>query len=303
METYRKLNVLSLLAALLVASTLVTCGQLDLSSSETAAPCFETGDIVVSNSGSDVVLVLDSAGTYKGVALNVINSSETVYGLGWMHTTGELLVAVDGADRIEAVSAAGCTSRVYAANSNLTGNLRGLTQLISGDVLVVESNNIERFDPQGYRVTTGAWPKTLQTTGTGLHRLQTAGFVHCSTGTDAVRTYSDAGVQVATVASGIAATTDVADCMELQSGNIAAVFSGTTDTLRVYDSSLSSVVSSYSDLGVLSTPGGIAQRANGNLIVIDRVLNYLVEVTEQGEFVGILGDSVLSTPEFILVVP
>jgi hypothetical protein len=63
------------------------------------------------------------------------------------------------------------------------------------------------------------------------------------------------------------------------------------------------LLASFSNLTVLATPGGIAQRGNGNLLVADRALNYLVELTANGTFVRIVGDSVLSTPEMVLVVP
>ena len=103
--------------------------------------------------------------------------------------------------------------------------------------------------------------------------------------------------------SGIAGTTAAADCRVLTSGNIAVVWSGTTDTVRIYNSALSTTIASYSNLALLSTPGGIAQRTNGNLLVVDRVLNQIIEITEGGVFVNGLPRSVLSTPEFIEVVP
>lgn len=262
-----------------------------------------SGDLVVSNSGSDAVLVLDAAGNYKSVAYNVVNSAESVYGLHWNATTNELLIAVDGADRVVAVSAADCKSRDVILDGNLSGNLRGLTRLASGDLLIVETSAIERFSWSGIRVTSGAWPKTLQTNSSGISAIPSGGFVLCSTGADVVRTYDDAGTQVATKTSGIAATTDAADCKVLADGSIATVWSGTTDTLAIYPSNLGTEIMTFSDLGVLSTPGGMAQRSNGNILVLDRVLNWIVEISPLGALVGTLGDTVLSTPEYILVIP
>lgn len=262
-----------------------------------------SGDILVSNSGSDAVLVLDSAGNYKRIAYNLVNTAESPFGLSWSVDSGELLIAVDGADRVVAVSAADCSVRNVVQDTNLTGNLRGLTRLVSGDVLVIETSNVERFTWQGIRIATGGWPRALQTTGTGLDALANGGFVHCSTGTDVIRTYDSTGVQVATVSSGIAATTDAADCLELGDGRIAAVWSGTTDTVRIYPAGLGTHEVTFSNTSVLSTPGGIAERSNGNLLVLDRLLNWIVEIDSAGNLVGTLGDGVLSTPEFILVVP
>jgi len=267
-----------------------------------SVPCFGSGDIIVSNSASDVVLVLNSEGSYKNIAFNVFNNSETVIGIT-LSAAGELLVAVDGADRIVAIEPTACGARTFAADANLTGTLRGIAQVSNGDVLVVETNNVERFNSAGLRLTTGGWPRALQTAGTGIAPTSTGGFVHCSTGTDAVRTYDNGGNQIHTAMSGIAGTTDVMDCLALSNGHIAAVFSGTTDTVRIYSSDLGSILGSYSDINFLSSPGGMAQRANGNLLIVDRLLHYIVEVTNTGTFVNMIGDGVLNTPEHILVVP
>ena len=281
----------------------ISCAPANEEDSEgSAGNCFSSGDIIVSNSASDVVLVLNPDGTYKNIAFNVFNTSETVYGIS-LSAAGELLVVVEGADRVVAIDPVGCAARTFTADANLNGTLRDVTQLSNGDILVAETNNVERFNSAGLRITTGGWPRALQTAGTGLSPTTTGGFVHCSTGTDAVRTYDNAGTQINTVASGIAGTTDVMDCLAMSNGNIAAVFSGTTDTVRIYSSNLGSTIGSYSDISFLSTPGGIAQRANGNLLVVDRALHYIVEVTSTGTFVEIIGDGVLNTPEYILVVP
>lgn len=286
----------------LISFGVISCTPEKENEVEPTSQCISSGDIVVSNSASDVVLVLDSSGNYKNIAFNVSNIAESVYGLAWS-LSGELLVAVDGADRIVAVNPADCSSRTFIADANLTGNLRGITQLTGGDVLVVETSNVERFNSLGLRITTGGWPRALQATATDVNKLSNGGFVHCSTGADVIRTYDAAGTQVSTVSSGIVTTTDASGCIELSNGNIAAVWSGTTDTVRIYSSDLTTTVASYSDVSLLSTPGSIAQRSNGNLLIVDRVLHYIVEITSAGTFVNVIGDGVLNTPEHILVVP
>lgn len=301
---FTSLEKIYLVPLVLILSVMLSCAPANEEEDADSAGgnCFSSGDILISNSASDVVLVLNPDGSYKNIAFNVFNNSESVFGIS-MSAAGELLVAVEGADRVVAVEPAACGARTFTADANLNGTLRGLAQVSNGDVLVVETNNVERFNSAGLRITTGGWPRSLQTTGTGIRATSTGGFVHCSTGTDTVRTYDNAGTQINTVASGIAGTTDVMDCLAMSDGNIAAVFSGTTDTVRIYSSNLGSTVGSYSDISFLSTPGGIAQRANGNLLVVDRLLHYIVEVTNTGTFVDIIGDGVLNTPEFILVVP
>ncbi|PIT98745.1 MAG: hypothetical protein COT74_13700 [Bdellovibrionales bacterium CG10_big_fil_rev_8_21_14_0_10_45_34] len=270
---------------------------------EVTVDCMASGDIVVSNSGSDTVVVLNPDGTYKGVAYNLVNGVEAPYGLVWIPETKELVVAVDGVDRLQVVDGTDCTNLPFVQNPNLNGNLRGLTRLTSGDFLVVESNAIERFSSSGFRVTNGGWPKNLQTTGTALDARSDGGFILCSTGGDVVRTYSSDGTQTGTRSSGIAGTTDAAACKVLADGSILVAWSGTTDTVAKYSSDLSTLIWSYSDIGILAAPGGLAERADGRILVIDRIHNYVIELTSEGAFSNAIADTILSTPEFLIVIP
>jgi hypothetical protein len=270
--------------------------------SEAPVNCIVSGDIVVSNSGSDSLVVLNSDGTFKTMAFNVPSATENLYGITWSALTGEILVAVDGVDRVVAVDPVDCSNRTVVLDVNLTGTIRGITQLTSGDILISETNNIERFGSNGNRVAAG-WPLAAQTAASGLSALSNGGFVHCSTTTDVVRTYSSTGVQAATRSSGIAGTTDAMDCFVMSNGQIVTTWSGTSDTVSIYTSTLTPVTS-FSNTAYLAAPGGIAQRANGgNLLVVDRTYNHIVEITTAGVLVGTFGSGLLSTPEFILVVP
>ena len=286
---------------------LVSCSPEDVDDSTTggseeAVACIESGDIVVTNSGSDALVVFNPDGTYKSTPFYVSSATENLYGVTWSSLTGEILIVVDGVDRVVALNPEDCSTRTVILDANFTGTVRGITQLTSGDILLSENNNIERFGSNGNRVTSG-WPLAAQSAATGLSALANGGFVHCSTTTDVVRTYSSTGVQAATRSSGIAATTDAMDCFVMGSGNIATAWSGTTDTVSIYSSALSPVAS-YSNTAYLGAPGGIAQRANdGNLLVVDRIYNHVVEITNTGTFVGTFGSGILSTPEFILVIP
>lgn len=275
----------------------------DDSGSSSSGPVFSSGDIIVANQGSDVVLVLDSEGNYKGVVYDVLNYAETVGGVAWNSTSSEVMVVVDGTDRVVAVNSSG-TERDFITNPNLNGTLLGITQLSTGDVLIVESSNVEKFTYDGTRVTTGSWPKALQTTGTGIRgKASGGGFIHCSNGTDVVRVYDASGTQQYTKSSDIPATTDAMDCMEMAGGNVATVWNGTTDTVAIYSSTLAATVASYADATLMASPVGIAQRANGNLLIVDNVYHYIIEITSAGTFVRVIGDDVLNAPRFIMVVP
>lgn len=270
---------------------------------EEVEACFESTDVLVSNSGSDAVIAFDAAGNYKRIVYSVSSTAgESIYGMEIL-ATGELAVVVDGTDRVMAVSPEDCSARILIADANFTGTVRGIAQLSSGDILVVETSNVERFSSTGTRITTGAWPKALQTTATELSAISTGGFVHCSTGTDVVRTYNDAGTQVATRSSGIAATTDAMGCKALASGNIVTAWSGTTDSVVIYNSTLATALFTYTDVALLGAPGGIAERANGNILVVDRTFHHVVEITNQGVYVGTFGAGLLNIPEHVLVVP
>lgn len=268
--------------------------------------CFAPGDIIVSNSGSGSVLAFESNGTFRRVVFSTNPVSEKPYGLAWNSSTQEIIIAV-GTSRVMAVNMSDCTERTLVSDTNLSGALRGIAVLTGADLLIAEANNVERFTPASptwTRITAGGWPRALQTTPTMIAPMSNGGFVHCSTGTDVVRTYNSAGTQVATRASGIATTTDANGCIEMSNGNIATVWNGTTDTVSIYDSTLTTSLFTFSDLANLGNPGGIAQRANGNLLITERTNHLLMEITATGSYVGTLAaGSVLSTPEYILVVP
>lgn len=276
----------------------------DTTTTPAAAACFSSGDVLVSNSGSDAVVVFDANGNFKRIAYQVnTTAGESIYGMDYLEASGEVAVVVDGSDRVVAISPEACTARMLIADANLNGNLRGITQLSTGDLLVVETSNVERFSSTGTRITAGAWPKALQTTGTEINAIPSGGFVQCSSGADVVRTYTDAGVQVATRSSGIAGTTDAMGCRALNNGQIVAAWSGTTDSVVFYSGDLVSAVATYSDISKLATPGGIGERANGNVLVVDRAFHHVVEISGAGAFVRTFGNGYLNVPENILVIP
>lgn len=304
------LNVIRTLV-ILGASLSISCapkpGSEDLSSYISA------GDLIVSNAANDSLILFDSQGNFKKVLLSLDpTNGEAITGITINSSTNQILVVIDGVDRVLAIDRTEDTAvHDFIVNVNLTGTLRGITQLPMGDVLIVETSNIERFDKNGVRVISdttygGTWPKALQTTATDVSAKSDDGFVHCSTGTAAVRVYDKTGVQTATAVSGIAGTTAVASCINGPNDSaVYATFSGTTDTVRKLGAADLSTTWSYSNLSILSTPSGMGVRANGNVIVLDSVLNHAVEISSDGTLVGVLNSMtpLLSTPQFIYVVP
>ena len=264
----------------------------------------QPGDVVVTNITNDSVVLLDSTGNFKRVLYDVQNNVEIPYGVGWKSDTLEVLVAIDGADRVMAISAIDGSSRAFIQTPFLNGAIRGVAQLRDGSVIVAESNAIEKFDTNGNRITTG-----FPLTG-GINNVENVypkadgGFIVCARGGDVVRTYTAAGVMQNTTASGIGGTTDGYGCSELSDGRIVTAWSGSTDTVSIYNSSLSTSLTTYSDTTIAPSPRGVAQLANGNIIVADATYHHIIEVSSSdGSFVGTFSSYGLSSPNQLYVIP
>ena len=262
------------------------------------------GDVVVTNVTNDSVVLLDSTGNFKDVLYDVQNNVEVPYGVGWKFDTQEVLISVDGADRVMAVSAVDGTVRTLIQNPQLNGTIRGVAQLTNGDIVVAESHSIEKFDTNGNRITVG-----FPITG-GMNNIENVypkadgGFVICARGGDIVRTYAADGTLQNSTVSGIGATTDGYGCTELSDGRIAVSWSGTTDTVSIYNSTLASTSATYNDTSYVPSPRGLAQLANGNIIVSDASYHHIVEIDpSDGSYVGIFSSYALSSPNQLYVIP
>jgi len=293
-------------------SLLIGCAPEEQSEEETSAFALGSGDLIISNAGSRDVKVFSADGVYKGTLLDLDNASgQAPYGLEYNPLTQQILVAVDGAAGrvIKGINRSSFAVTDFSTSSALNNTLRGLALLTNGDLLVVISggNRVEKLNGlNGTQVTAGAWPKSLQTAGTGVAARASGTFVHCSTGTDAVRLYDATGTQTATASSGIAGTTDVMDCKADSAGNIYAVYNGTTDTVRKYNSTLGATTWSYSNTVLLPNPAGLAVRSDGSVLVLDQTLHHVLVVAADGTSATTLGydsDNLLNSPQFILILP
>mgnify|MGYP001038561457 CR=1 FL=1 len=290
------------LLALLISLLLLSCNQepIPTTSSFVVTP----GDIVVSNITNDSVIVYSSDGTFKRVLYDVQNNAEVPYGVGWKHDTLEVMVAVDGSDRVMGISAIDGSTRTIIQSASLSGSIRGVTQLEDGSILVAESNSIEKFTTDGIRVTDGFPLNGGINNVENVFAKTDGGFVVCARGGDVVRTYQADGTMDDSTASGIASTTDGYGCTELDDGNIVTAWSGSTDTISFYDSGLVDAGYSFNDSSTLPNPRGVAQLENGNIVAADATYHHLVEIdSTTGDFVGILASSGLSTPNQIIVIP
>jgi hypothetical protein len=267
-----------------------------------------SGYVVVSNATTRSVVLLDSNLSYVR-DLAVFPSGTTPVGVG-LFSGNTIMISVDTVDRVATVDISEGSSSLshVIIDSNLSGNIAGVTRLSGGDILVIETNNIERYNSSGTRqtlVNAVAWPQSLGNTGTSIEATISGGFVFCSTGADRVQTYtSDATLIGDPGASGIGGTTNAQACAASSDGRIAVAWNGTTDTIRVYTGEDMGTLSfSYSDTVQLGNPTAMAFRPNGNLLIIDGTSNTVVELSTSGSVVATYTSSAISGANRMMVMP
>jgi hypothetical protein len=302
-----------ILIPLLILSSCILTNESPIESSSNAVNLIQSGDIIVSNSGNDSIVLLDSDGNYKSTLVDSQTDATLIYnGLAYDWLNHQILYTHDSTtaalDKVNAISLYDGSVSTVISNNNLSGVLPGLARLTGGELLVLETTTTaEKFLSDNTRSGT-PFLNTLTASVADISRLSTGGFVTCSSGTsNTVRTYNAAGVVQATATSasplptlGAMASTS---CLEDPSGRIVVAYSGATDAVRVYDSTMATIAWTFTDTNVLTTPGKLAVRANGNILITDIAFHHIVEISSAGVLIGTIGGSVLSTPINIVVVP
>lgn len=267
------------------------------------------GDILVSSSVLDSVIQFDQGGTYKRVLWRTTLATETIAGIGWMHSSNEVLITIDGTpDRVVAVSVSDGTERVLINNTNIAGTMRTATQLMdSRDIIISETTSMERTTESGIREThAGVWPSTITTNVQHLIALEGGGFATASS-TTGIRVFPDsvAVFAASATAAAPAGTTASHGIAELSNGQFLVSWEGAaTDYLSVYNADLSldrHVVGN--NQGLLGVPRGVAVKKNGNFLVADNTFDYVLEVTPAGSEVQRIGLGFLDAPFHVFVVP
>lgn len=268
------------------------------------------GDILVINYQTNEVIALDQNGNFKRVVYSVDVATGRIVSLAWKSTSNEILIAVDGADRIMALSAYDGSERIFIATSQiaLTTTGTGMAELANGEIIVAENGNTaEKLTEDGARITTGGWPKNLAfNTMRQVSATADGGFIGCSIATDQVRKFDSDGNLLATGTSAIAGTTDAYGCLEMTNGEIAIAWRGTTDSLQVYDSGLTGAHTTFDNTSTALTfadPRSVAQATNGNLLVLDYTTQVIFEVTTAGDFVRAMAGSFMKQPIHLIVIP
>lgn len=297
---------------LLACASCIISSDSPLESSSNDVNLIQIGDIVVTNAGNDSIVLLDENGVYKTTLVDSQTDGTLIYnGLAYDDINKEILFTYDSTsaalDAVKAIDLFDGAVRTVISNSNLSGVLPGVARLTGGDLLVLETTaTAEKFNSSGVRQ--GApFTAALTATVADVTRLVNGGFIVCSSGTaNTVRTYSLAGVVAATATSAsplpslgaLAATS----CTQAADGTIYVAYSGATDYVRAYNSTLTTVLWTFSDTNVLTTPGKLAITPSGSILITDTGFNHIVEISDQGSFVRTLGGAVLATPNNIVVV-
>lgn len=300
-----------------------SCGPSDYSNQNSTTPtttpapdCLVSGDIIVSTAGTGSnksVFAYSSTGAFKRVIQTYSGSTASPYGLVWNASSKEVLIALDTGSRIDAVKATDCTVSTKVNDpTNLNSTVRGISVAANGDILVVRSattTNVMRYNSNGNLV--AGWPKTgLASQSSGIFATAT-GYVECTnTGaTTGVSVYLDTGALVAgqSRTSGVTGTTTANDCRVLQNGQLATTWSGTTPTLQITNvNSGLTLVQNLQD-SHLSLPRGIAERSNGNILVVDGTNNNVIEYTYNGStwvYASTpIGPGILASPQYITIIP
>lgn len=306
---------LFILLSLLGLSSCLLTDESPLESNSNDVNLIQSGDLVVVNAGNDTIVLLDSEGTYKSVLFDSQTDGTLSFGgLAYDSINKKVLFTYDSTtaalDSVRSIDLFDGSSNVLISNANLTGTLPGLARLTGGELMVLEgTNTVEKFLSTGVR-SGNPFLATLTTNVTDLSKLSTGGFVTCSTGTaNTVRTYNAAAAIQATATSGTPVgvpalgAIPATSCIEDISGNIIVSYSGATDAVRAYNSTLGAVLWTYTNTAHLTTPGKLSKRSNGNILITDTGFNHIVELDPNGVFVQIIGGSVLSTPSNIVVIP
>lgn len=277
-----------------------------------SANLIKSGDIVVVNIPNDSIVLLDKDGNYKSTIFNDDNAASVIIGgVNYDSVSKRLLFTYDSTtailDEVRSISLFNGRVSTVLNDANVTGILQGVVRLKGGEYVILESTTVaEKFNSSLVRQ--GApFPLTVLA-NVQIEALSTGGFLACTSGTaNTVRTYSAAGAVVNFATSASPTPTlgamGASGCVVRPDGTIVVAYSGTTDTVRAYSANLGTILWDYSNTTVLSTPGKMAVRANGNILVTDTALNHIVELSSTGAFIRLIAGSALSTPGYIEVIP
>lgn len=313
---YKNMKLILKLLFLLFISSCMLKEDSPIATTANDANIIKSGDIIIVNGGNDSIILLDSEGNFKEYLYSP--STSAVYSfpaIMWDKVTKKVLFTNDSTtaanDQIMSIDPFDLTvSTVYNNSTILTATgLNGLARLTDGSLLAIEAaSTMEKFDSSWNRVGAPFMNGTLTATAVDVASLSNGGFVVAASGVaNTIRTYNSAGTAIASATSAVPTPTmgsaQAATGVAVNSnGEILAAFSGANDGVRKFSSDLATVIWTFAD-SRLTTPGKLAVRSNGNVLVLDTAFNYIVEINFDGTFKRTLASSLLTSPLAIMVVP
>lgn len=312
----KKNRFLHVLVALSISLSLATSscappkGELASTPTDTTASSL-SGYIVVSNTTFRNVILMDSNFNYVRT-LYQAGAGDIPWGIA-RFDNDNIIVSVEGADRVIKVNLTTGAVVTMASDAQLTGTMRGIARLSGGDIIVSEgTTTIERFrvNSDGYTTTrvTGGWPVTHGANTIALWPLSSSNqFLSCSTTTTrTVRVNNEAGTQVYSASATaptptLGAAHDINACVADGNGRVAVIYNGTTDSLRVYNSTLATTQCTYSSAVNIPNPAALAVRANGNFLVYDNTNLSVVELDSNCGLVATYSSNFMNAVNQMLV--
>lgn len=271
-----------------------------------------SGNILVANNAARTVVMFDQNMNYVKhviqLAAGNVPASLAVF------DADEILVAIEGApDRVIRVNLTdGSFTTPVLDSTNFTGTVKGLARLASGDILSSDATtgaHLEKYTANGVRITSG-FPFTLLNTLVQIYPLSSGNFVACAGGTsDSVRVYNPIGTVVTAAASAtspiptLGAAHDGNGCVADSNGRVAVAWNGATDAIRLYNSTLTTTVWSFTN-PALTNPGPLAVRPNNNILAADSTTGVIYEASSAaGAYVTEYSSAYVDVPNAILVMP
>ncbi len=276
----------------------------------------QKGDIVVTNSGNDSVILLNEDGSFKATLVDAQTDAAILFNALIYDTLNKAILynfdhTTASFDAVRKLDLFEGNETTLISNSNINSTQQGLARLTNGDLVILKNTTlIEKFNSLGQRAA-APYPLTFPAATTvDVAPMINGQFMVCSSSTaNTLRTYTAAGVINATpVVTSVAPTPALAasgmsGCIQAPDGTVYVVYS-TIFTVRAYNSAMTTTLWTYTDSNTLTAAltSKIAIRENGNLLIADRGYDHLLELTKDGAFVGVIGGVGLSDPLNIAVI-
>ncbi len=247
------------------------------------------GDIIVASNVGDDAIALNPDNLDMKKITNLDRTSEKVSSSLWLRKAERLLLAIDGEDRIVSLDPINGEIDDFVTSTQLNGTLRGMAELSNENIIICESNNIERFTSKGLRVTSG-WPLSINTPYQ-VFGLDNNRFGVCAGGsTDQIRIYDIDG-NILAQDSGPNGH-DARGCSVLEDGRIVVAWNGANDQVWIYSDDLSSgepIVLSSEIGNLFASPSSLAISRDNTILVTDYTYHHIVEFTLAGELIKTMG--------------